>query len=80
MHRPARQARRRCRLQLVRVRVGVRVGVRVRVRVSRVRVRVRVKVTVCSPAAEHAPDQLAAREARGELQQRDVILRGCKGV
>ena len=78
MHRPARQARRRCRLQLVRVRVGVRVGVRVRV--SRVRVRVRVKVTVCSPAAEHAPDQLAAREARGELQQRDVILRGCKGV
>ena len=74
MHRPARQARRRCRLQLVRVRVGVRV------RVSRVRVRVRVKVTVCSPAAEHAPDQLAAREARGELQQRDVILRGCKGV
>ena len=72
MHRPARQARRRCRLQLVRVRVGVRV----RVRFSRVRVR----VTVCSPAAEHATDQLAAREARGELQQRDVILRGCKGV
>ena len=72
MHRPARQARRRCRLQLVRVRV--------RVRVSRVRVMVRVKVPVCSPAAEHAPDQLAARKARGELQQRDIVLRGCKGV
>ena len=40
----------------------------------------RVAGAVCSSAAEHAPNQLAARKAGGELQQRDIILRGCRGV